>query len=236
MSKRDMKSIDVFALALIWAELLGEKRVIASEDGVDPPKMRLLEILCRVDLPCDATLQELGFTEDVMQFVGLVASGDLAGLKESIFEPGQPRASKWHREYLKYVIQCQAFRGIRAWVLKHAPMLPKSSPALPLLEAASRFDYRRRPSAEELLAETYFVDLYKEEANGPEGSTEPCRRLADVGDTLEAELKLQAGARKRQAAGVAYRSVKRVANMVRNEVAKTRSKAFAPPPVILEAY
>lgn len=224
MSKRDMKSIDVFALALLWAELLGERRVIASDD-TDPPKMRLLEILCRVDAPSDATLQELGFAEDVVQFVGLVSVGNIAGLKQSIFDSGRARASRWHKEYISYLFRGQSYRGIRAWVLKHSPLLSKSSLALPLLEAASSFDYRTRPSVVEILDESYFVDQRRDELNSPEGPGTSCRRLADVGDALEGELQLQAGARRSQAVEVACRSVKRVADLVRSELAKTKSKA-----------
>lgn len=220
MSKRDMKSIDIFSLALIWAELLGGSRVIHSEDNRDPPALRLLEILRRVDCPEDSVLESLGFAQEVSQFVRSLASDDFIAVRAKIEGPDWPHDSLCHQGYGRYLLNDQPYRGIRAWVLEHAPTLPESSPALSLIESSSRFDYRRRSSADELLQDPYFSALQAEYAE-----LSQCRSITDVGDALEVEGHLQAAAYKNGAEGEVWASVERIATSIQSEMALGQARA-----------
>lgn len=216
MSRRDLKSIDVFSLALIWAELLGGCRVIHSEDGRDPPALRLLEILRRVDCPDDSALCELGFADDVIQFVRGIASNDVEGIWRKL-----NKSELLHDEgYAHYLLEEQPYRGIRSWVLQHSTTLSASSPALAMIEGATRFDYRRRPSAQELLNNAYFLLLRTERRE-----VSKCQSIPDVGDVLETEAQVQEAACERGDVDEVRASVGRVAWKFQAEIAASRSKA-----------
>jgi len=226
MSRRNLKSLDVFSLALVWAELLGGGMVISSQDGRDPPALRLLEILRRVDFPGVSTLEELGFHEEVSNFVSSVSMDDFAAIKSNFDSSRWPHDSLCRQGYVQYLLSGQSYRGIRSWVLRHAPGLSDLSPALGLIESASKFDYRIRPSSEELLEHAYFRDLHTE---WQAGST--CERIADVGDALDSELQSQEAAYKAQAVRQAWGSVRRVTSRIRAEIALARSRGNMPEPL-----
>lgn len=219
MSRRDLKSIDVFSLALIWAEMLGGSRVIHSEDGRDPPSLRLLEILRRVDCPDDSVLDELGFADDVVQFVRSVSAEDFTVVRMKFEEWKLSRDSICNQGYVHYLLEEQPYRGIRAWTLRHSPTLSMSSPALTLIEGASRFDYRRRPTAHELLNDAYFFLLHAEHPTASK-----CQSIVDVGDMLDAEAQVQAAAYKNSDVNEARASVERMAYKIRAEMAISMSK------------
>lgn len=217
MSKRDIKTLDIFSLGLVWAELLGGKRVIEAEDGRDPPAMRLLEILRRVECPDESVLQELGFNEDVVGFVRDVSSGNHHTLKEALHGPDWPERALWRRGYVSYLLRGQTFNGIRSWVSLHMPLLSLTSPALDLIELATKFDYRKRPSAEDLAENDYFEAL---RVDSPKASR--CRPVLNVARTLELERQTQMLARKSQSFSIAWASVRRSADVVQAELARAR--------------
>jgi len=218
MSKRDIKALDVFSLGLVWAELLGGKRVIEAEDGRDPPAMRLLEILRRVECPDEPVLRELGFNEEVVSFVHDVSSGNHDILKEALLGPDWPERALWRRGYVSYLLRGQTFHGIRSWVSIHMPLLSRTSPVLDLIELASRFDYRRRPSAEDLAEHDYFEPL---RVDSPKASR--CRPVFDVAGTLEVERQTQKHARMSQSFSIAWASVRRSADVVQAELVRART-------------
>lgn len=213
MSIRDMKSLDIFSLGLLWAELLGGSRVILSEDDRDPPELRMLEILRLVDVPNVSILEELGFCEGASSFVRNLVSENLLALQDVFCGQDWPQDSLVNQGYMHHLLHEQSYTGIRKWVLSRAPSLCPSSPALALIENATRFDYRMRLSAEDLLSERCFAML---QADSAEVST--CRRLSDVGNLLEQEA-----ARRCEDVDDLRLSVGRVAKIARAEIARAGS-------------
>mmetsp|Transcript_59846 Transcript_59846/g.129683 ORF Transcript_59846/g.129683 Transcript_59846/m.129683 type:complete len:565 (+) Transcript_59846:209-1903(+) len=157
MTKQDLKSLDIFALGLVWAGLAARRGVIQHREGVDPPKYRLLEILRNVDLPTDADLEELGFGADVVSFVRSVIAGDLESVSAEMTGPEWPQNQASREALLK-----AEYKGIRTWVRQKAAGHSPNSRALDLIENATRFSYRKRPSVEQLLVDEYFSDLRSE--------------------------------------------------------------------------
>lgn len=193
MTKRDLKSLDIFALGLVWAQLLTRKNVITHEEGVDPPKFRLLEILQKVDRPSPSELLELGFGEDVAKFVRQVLAGDVEAIREEV--TGSSSEKRGDREK---VLE-EPYIGIREWVRRFqaivSPSAPSESPTLALIEAATRFSYRRRPSVGTLLKNHFFADLQAEtprwSLSSRQTQTSP---LGDVRFMLEVEQQRQSRA------------------------------------------
>lgn len=185
MTKRDLKSLDVFALGLVWAGLLARRSVITHEEGVDPPKFRLLEILRKVDRPADGELNELGFGADVAEFVSDVLSNNLEAVRAEISSPEWPE-NQARREALLH----QPYAGIRDWILKHNKQLSPGSPSLDLIEEATRFSYRRRPTVEMLLNDPYFDDL-RAETPPRHWAHREAPHFDDVREALEVEQKRQ---------------------------------------------
>lgn len=220
MNRRDVKSIDMFSLGLIWAELLGGKPVIVSEDGRDPPKLRLLEILRRVECPEDKVLLELGFSDEVKQFVRDQRAMDFNALRPQLFGSQWPTNVEWRDQYINYLMHEQTAQGIQAWVLQHALSLAQNCPALGLIARSAAFDYRQRPTAEHLASDEYFRDCI-----GGNPRAVPCRRIFDVNGALEAEFDKQRRARKSQGVALAKGSFQKVSGMVRAELAHRRSAA-----------
>lgn len=157
MTRNDLKSLDVFAFGLVWAELLANKCVLTSHDRDDPPKFRLLEILQRVDQPADSELEDLKFSADVVAFVRTVISGNLEALRPELFGPSWPNGEV-KREALMHAPSV----GLPLWVRRHALDLPADSCVPDLIGHASKFSYRRRPSTECLINDAYFECLRAE--------------------------------------------------------------------------
>mmetsp|Transcript_101927 Transcript_101927/g.220065 ORF Transcript_101927/g.220065 Transcript_101927/m.220065 type:complete len:632 (-) Transcript_101927:95-1990(-) len=191
MRKRDLKSLDVFAFGLVWAGLLTRKSVITHEEGVDPPKFRLLEILRKVDRPTDTELQELGFGADVANFCRQVLAGtpeDLEAAKAEMASPEWPE-----NEAPRLAILESSYTGIREWVRERAYAsedFAPDSPCFELMEQATRFSYRRRPSVEQLIGEPYFDDI-RAEAPPRQWMHREAPHFDDVREALEVEQKKQ---------------------------------------------
>lgn len=154
MTKRDLKSLDVFALGLVWANLLAVQSVLNYWEGKDPPKYRLLEILQKVDRPTDADLKELSFSDDVTCFIRCVLSGNLEALRPEMMSAQWPENEEKRDGLLKV-----PYMGIREWVRQNAWQCKEDSPTLDLIESMTRFSYRERPTVECLIASPFFGDL-----------------------------------------------------------------------------
>lgn len=191
MTKRDLKSLDVFALGLIWAELLAVRSVLEYWEGVDPPKFRLLEILQKVDRPTDADLQELGFSDDVSCFIRCVLSGNLEALRPELAGPKWPK----NREPREALLQAP-YIGIQRWVQDNAWHCDQASPIPALIASMARFSYRERPTVEELLADALFRDL-RAEAPPKVWAHREAPHFDDVREALRTEQQRQGVAAKR---------------------------------------
>jgi serine/threonine protein kinase len=154
MTKRDLKSLDIFALGLVWANLLAVQSVLDYWEGKDPPKYRLLEILQKVDRPADSDLNELSFSDDVSCFIRCVLAGNLEALRPELISPNWPQNQEKREDLLKV-----PYMGIREWVRQNAWQCKQDSPTLDLIESMTRFSYRERPTVECLVANPFFSDL-----------------------------------------------------------------------------
>jgi serine/threonine protein kinase len=154
MTKRDLKSLDIFALGLVWANLLAVQSVLDYWEGNDPPKYRLLEILQKVDRPTDSDLNELSFSDDVSCFIRCVLSENLEALRPELISPHWPRNQEKREELLK-----APYMGIRQWVRQNAWQCKEDSPTVDMIESMTRFSYRERPTVECLVASPFFGDL-----------------------------------------------------------------------------
>jgi len=201
MTKRDLKSLDVFAFGLVWAGLLTRRSVITHEEGVDPPKFRLLEILRKVDRPRGSELLDLGFSEDVAYFVCCVLEGDLEAVRAEIISEDWPEKQAQREELLH-----EPYTGIREFVRRHAVSKDVfASDGLSVIEEAARFSYRLRPTVAELLENTYFRDLCS--ASPPRAwSHAEAPHFDDVREALEFEQRRQFSAAKRVQEAQALRS------------------------------
>jgi len=157
MTKRDLKSLDVFALGLVWAELLAVQTVLQYRESQDPPKFRLLEILQKVDRPTDTDLNELGFSDDVSCFIRCVLSGNLEALRPEMTSP------KWPLNIEKREALLEApCLSIHAWVRKNAWQIAEDSVSPDMIASMSRFSYRERPTVASLVENQVFSDLRAE--------------------------------------------------------------------------
>jgi hypothetical protein len=154
MTKRDLKSLDIFALGLVWANLLAVQSVLDYWEGKDPPKYRLLEILQKVDRPADSDLNELSFSDDVSCFIRCVLAGNLEALRPELIGPNWPQNQEKREGLLKV-----PYMGIREWVRQNAWQCKEDSPTLDLIESMTRFSYRERPTVECIVANPFFGDL-----------------------------------------------------------------------------
>jgi len=194
MTKKDLKSLDVFAFGLVWAGLLTKRSVITHEEGVDPPKFRLLEILRKVDRPTDADLWVLGFSEDVARFVRCVLADDLEAVREEMACPDWPQNKEQREAWVD-----ASYIGIREWVRQHAVHKEwRTSDGLALIEGAARFSYRERPTVEELLGSPYFDDL-RNETPPKNWQHREAPHFEDVREALEKEQGRQRTAMQRRA-------------------------------------
>lgn len=189
MTKRDLKSLDVFALGLVWAELLAVKSVLEYSEKQDPPKFRLLEILQKVDRPALADLQELGFSDDVSCFILCALKGDLEALRPEMTSPKWPQ----NQEKREALLQ-KPYIGIRAWVQQNAWQLPQDSVTPDLIASIARFSYRERPTVESLMEHQYFSDF---RAEVPPKVTAQRKASDDVRDAVRCEHERQGLAAKR---------------------------------------
>merc|ERR1712100_532115 len=90
MTKQDLKSLDIFAVGLIWAGLLGGGPVILCDEVNDPPRFRLLEILQKVDRPSEEDLKELSFSAGEEHFIEKLLEGDVEALLPEMLNPSYP--------------------------------------------------------------------------------------------------------------------------------------------------
>lgn len=219
MTKRDLKSIDVFAFGLIWAEALGGQAVLSCQDGVDPDTFRLVEILQKVDRPKSLNeLKELRFRPEALQLAQKLLSGDLDSVRSGMMklqrrmvdlpeseddeedeedeenEP-PPVSTCLFKAKLEKVLR-RTKPGIRMWVQEHAE-IPKNMSdyrlilgAMELMARASKFSYKERASVSELLEEPYFADL---RLNSPplSWSHRKAPYFEDVGEALSQEQEKQ---------------------------------------------
>jgi serine/threonine protein kinase len=191
MTKRDLKSLDIFALGLVWAELLAVKSVLEYWEGVDPPKFRLLEILQKVDRPTDTDLNELGFSDDVSCFIRCVLSGNVEAVRPEMTSPIWPENRERREEFLQ-----EPYLGIRAWVLQNAWHCSEDSPTPDLIASMARFSYRERPTVESIISKSFFSDL-RAEAPPKLWAHTAAPHFDDVREALRAEQHRQGLAAKR---------------------------------------
>jgi serine/threonine protein kinase len=154
MTKKDLKSLDIFALGLVWANLLAVKSVLEYWEGVDPPKYRLLEILQKVDRPTDSDLNELGFSDDVSCFIRCVLSGNLEALRPEMTSALWPKNQENREAFLDV-----PYMGIREWVRQNAWQCKEDAPTLDLIASMTRFSYRERPTVESVVMNPFFNEL-----------------------------------------------------------------------------
>merc|ERR1712216_25260 len=98
MTKSDLKSLDVFALGLIWAGLLGGGPVILADEDADPPRFRLLEILQNVDRPSEEDLKCLSFKAGEEDFITRLLNGDIEPLLPEMINSESPRFQELYHQ------------------------------------------------------------------------------------------------------------------------------------------
>lgn len=185
MSKQDLKSLDVFALGLIWAGLLGGGPVITCNDEIDPAKFRLLEILQKVDRPSDHDLNELFYGPGEKWFIRRLLDGELEAILPEIINDDYPDESGKREQLLR-----APYQGIQKWIWKNARNLQENSPVPAIIESIARFSYRARPKVETLLEHGIFADL---RACSPQRvlSQKHAPPIDDVREMLDEELRHQ---------------------------------------------
>mmetsp|Transcript_3640 Transcript_3640/g.9215 ORF Transcript_3640/g.9215 Transcript_3640/m.9215 type:complete len:630 (-) Transcript_3640:50-1939(-) len=156
MEKKDLKSIDIFALGLVWAQMLAGRRVLEFADD-DPKEFMLLEILKKVNQPelAQEEWKDLGFEDHVIEFCKAVKDGDTCTVQQSLETADSDRRSTY-----KEVLQSET-RSIAQWI-EHvracqygaAPSCCEDS--LHSITAATRLNYRHRPTVDQLRAESCF--------------------------------------------------------------------------------
>merc|ERR1719387_1023295 len=196
MTKRDLKSLDVFAVGLIWAELIIQKRIITHNETFEPQSFRLLEILRKVDRPSEADLRELRFTKPVCHIVQKVLSGET----QSVFQPKLASFAEKHAKRASYweALLRSPFTGMRKEILKRfsRDLPPDCLGALELIENAARFSYRKRTTVSAMLADPYFKEevaaLAQVEASPrPRAHSEALLQFRELHDALEVEIQKQ---------------------------------------------
>jgi len=224
MTRKQLKAMDVFALGLTWAELLCHESVIKSVDKEDPQKLRLFEILQKVDQPDGpGTCKDLGFNEDICSFVQLVIpSIDTSAVRLALL-----KESEWTGNHKQEQLLKLERTDISTWVQSkrlHAPKFngpPLASNDCDLIKAATRFSYRDRATVEDMLHSEYFRGLEAETSDFQEG------HLDDVREALEHEMNEQTSARRLNrnqnlpagsAKAAAEESVGRVNAMIRKQI------------------
>eukprot|EP00930_Biecheleria_cincta_P033333 TRINITY_DN23099_c0_g1_i1.p1 TRINITY_DN23099_c0_g1~~TRINITY_DN23099_c0_g1_i1.p1 ORF type:complete len:606 (+),score=121.65 TRINITY_DN23099_c0_g1_i1:52-1869(+) len=224
MTRRDLKSLDIFALGLMWAELLAGKEVITCTDNVDPSTFRLLEILQKVDRPDKSELSELNYSPQIEEFITNVLSGDFDALRSELLDPKWPRNRKTREAMLNHPVHESIQQWLRrsAFALSGDPLGQQAtSRALVLIEQSARFNYRLRSSTEELLADAYFADLHSQRPPRPWAHKEaPC--FEDVGAVLRAESERQWRAIEESQLDVLEDSVHEVCGHVRSELTQSK--------------
>merc|ERR1712176_1679204 len=153
MTPEHLRSLDVFAFGLIWAEMLAKESVIRSVDGGDPDKLRLLEILQKVDRPRDGETQELGFTPAVSNFIDRVLEGNTSEVERML------RGPLWKGDSRQKALLETPYTGIRQWVFEKCSLLTSDSAVPTMIEQATRFNYKARLTADSFLQTAYFDDL-----------------------------------------------------------------------------
>jgi len=232
MTKQDLKKIDVFALGLIWAEILGNHNVIESLDGDDPQLLRLLEILKKVDQPQEGEweeLKELGYFDQMLKFAKAVATDDKKEVEKLLsgydadggkWRPNNPPGNISQRDALN-----MPYMGITEWVRQRSRSLARTSRGPELIRQATRFAYTNRPTIEQLLRDEYFADLCDERTFllPWEGSLES-PYFEDVAADLASIVRIQERARRNKAMPgtndkeEATKSINKVHAMVRSQI------------------
>eukprot|EP00931_Biecheleriopsis_adriatica_P020569 TRINITY_DN13703_c0_g3_i1.p1 TRINITY_DN13703_c0_g3~~TRINITY_DN13703_c0_g3_i1.p1 ORF type:complete len:702 (+),score=131.41 TRINITY_DN13703_c0_g3_i1:36-2141(+) len=209
MTKRDFKSIDIYALGLIWSLMLTNQRIVTHSDTEHPAEFLLLEVLKKVDAPSLEDVRRLGFTDEACTFIERVLNDDLDDIRQR-WQLWPVTGYEMHRNA---VIEMPRI-PISEWIQDKREamdddwnLLSASSEVLRLISCASKFCYSERPSAADLLQEGYFADLAPASAvarnpNTAEDSV-PCvidatefignelKRLGDLVDMREKKEDLQ---------------------------------------------
>lgn len=185
MSKQDLKSLDVFALGLIWAGLLGGGPVITCNEECDPAKFRLLEILQKVDRPSDDDLNNLFYGPGEKWFIQRLLAGDIQAILSEMVNDEFPDQGGKREQLLR-----APYLGIRKWICKNARHIEEDSQAPEIIESIARFSYRARPMVETLLEHKIFADL---RANSPTRlwAHKQAPPIDDVREMLDEELRHQ---------------------------------------------
>lgn len=224
MTRRDLKSLDIFAFGLMWAELLAGKEVITCADHADPPTFRLLEILQKVDRPDKTEVSELDYDPEIEEFIENVLSGNFDALRSKLLDPRWPR----NRSNREAMLNHPTHEGIQQWLRRSAFAVSgdpfgqqATSRALVLIEQAARFNYRLRKTTEELLADAYFADLRSQRPPRP-WSHKEAPHFEDVGAVIRAESERQWRALEESQLDVLEDSVREVCGHVRSELTQSK--------------
>lgn len=230
MTKKDVKSLDVFGLGIVWAELLAGSRVILANEESDPPRFRLLEILQKVDRPTEEDLKVLSFSSDEELFIKCFLSGDVQALLRDMQDPDYPHGRENREKLLR-----SPYLGIRGWLGQMAAQLSPHAQSPMIIQSLARFSYRARPTVGEVLENHFFYDLYVE--SPPQGSMpSQAPPIDDVRDALDEELKHQVEGRNRARSSIhteasedsiqdeanVKASVRQVYNQVRAELGRSK--------------
>eukprot|EP00403_Amphidinium_massartii_P026284 CAMPEP_0178386402 /NCGR_PEP_ID=MMETSP0689_2-20121128/8542_1 /TAXON_ID=160604 /ORGANISM="Amphidinium massartii, Strain CS-259" /LENGTH=640 /DNA_ID=CAMNT_0020006739 /DNA_START=4 /DNA_END=1926 /DNA_ORIENTATION=+ len=160
MGKDDYKSVDVFALGLIWAELLTGHPVLEQDDRSDPEQALVLQVMSRVSKPELQEIGEMGYKQDAASFISAALRGDSEAIRT--------HWSSWgldiqHSDKLDALLtdglgtRC---RSIDRWIAE-AKQAKGEKPiacaaTLNAIVSMTRFNYRRRPNVEDILNRDLF--------------------------------------------------------------------------------
>mmetsp|Transcript_22135 Transcript_22135/g.40698 ORF Transcript_22135/g.40698 Transcript_22135/m.40698 type:complete len:625 (+) Transcript_22135:67-1941(+) len=182
MVKKDLMSIDIFALGLVWAQMLAGRRVLEYSDEFEPDFM-LLEILKKVDHPdlerCE--WEHLGFQDRVIDFCQAVKDGDTHTVQCSLGSTADADRKSIHEQ----ILQSPA-RSIAQWITdertcQYSTAPPCSEESLHLITQATRLNYRTRPTVAGLRGASCF-SLLRTVSNQEEA--EPCAALWDTEEVI----------------------------------------------------
>mmetsp|Transcript_64534 Transcript_64534/g.120097 ORF Transcript_64534/g.120097 Transcript_64534/m.120097 type:complete len:636 (-) Transcript_64534:27-1934(-) len=207
MTKDDYKSLDVFALGLIWAELLTGQQVLFQDDLRDPPQALLLETLCRVNQPTDDELQVLGYQEDALCFIRAALHGDMQSLRGQWSAWGLAEEFGCRLDEMSHVLG-PASMSIESWIVKArhdqkaVPLSQQGHKDIATIQLMTRFSYRSRPCIEDILQCFNIVTASSTQTLKATSLPRTPERVTsarlDVKDRLGEEFKRMAGAQKRR--------------------------------------
>merc|ERR1711971_756342 len=156
MQRQDLKSVDIFALGLIWAQLLACHVVLECASPEDPQNFLLLEILKKIDQPMDANLEELGYTTDTLAFIQDVVARNMDKIRNMWMNLASPEG----QQKIEKLMQAGT-TTIDSWIKQTRNETDENfaQSAIALIRQATRFIYRDRPCIRDLISDPYFSDL-----------------------------------------------------------------------------